>query len=109
MPENRGWCLKKFGKTVSTHGTNCRRGGGVFQKFQNADSDHAVWYRWYDPPCPHFDQVSGKTMDGSNVIRQKVSFLAILGHFGAFSAIKEPLGTQRELFSEISEYYIFPL
>ena len=24
-------------------------GGGVFPKFQNADSDHTVWYRWYDP------------------------------------------------------------
>ena len=57
---------------------------------------------------PHFDRVSEKTMDGSNVMRQKVSFLAILGHFGAFLAIKEPLGTQRELFSKIRECYIFP-
>ena len=37
-----------------------------------------------------------------------MSFLVILGHFGAFSAIKEPLGTQRELFSKIRECYIFP-
>ena len=33
---------------------------------------------------PHFDQVSEKTIDGSNVMRQKVSYLATLGHFGAF-------------------------
>ena len=47
-------------------------------------------------------------MDGSNAMRQKVSFLATLGHFCAFLATKEPLGMQRELFSKIREYYIPP-
>ena len=47
-----------------------------------------------------------KTMDGSNAMWQKVSFLATLRHFGAFLAIKEPLGTQRESFSKIRECYI---
>ena len=58
---------------------------------------------------PNFDRVLEKTMNGSNVIRQKVSFLATLGHFGAFLAKKEPLGTQRELFSKIRECYISPI
>ena len=58
---------------------------------------------------PHFDRFSEKTMDGSKVMRLKVSFLAILGHFGAFLALKEPLGTQRGLFSKIQECYFLPL
>ena len=44
---------------------------------------------------------SEKGMDGSNVIKQKVSLLATLGHFEAFLAIKEPLGMQQEIFSKI--------
>ena len=36
---------------------------------------------------PHFDRVSEKAMDGSNVMGQKGSFLATLGYFGAFLAI----------------------
>ena len=66
------------------------------------------FYIWYN--CLHtLTEFQKKTMDGSNVMRQKVSFLAILGHFGAFLAIKEPLGTQRELFSKIRECYIPPI
>ena len=57
---------------------------------------------------PHLDKFQEKATDRSNVIRQKVSFLAILGHFGAFLAIKEPLRAQRELFSKIRECYISP-
>ena len=57
---------------------------------------------------PHLTKFQEKATDRSNVLRQKVSFLAILGHFGAFSAIKEPLATQRELFSKIRECYIPP-
>ena len=64
------------------------------------------FYIWYN--CLHtLTEFQKKTMDGSNVMGQKVSFLAILGHFGAFLAIKEPLGTQRELFSKIRECYSF--
>ena len=56
---------------------------------------------------PHFDRVSEKTMDGSNVIRHKVSFLATLGHFGAFLAIKEPLDRNAGYFQK-SENVTFP-
>ena len=55
---------------------------------------------------PHFDRVSEKTMDGTNVMRQKVSFLAIVGHFGAFLAIKEPLG-RNEIYFRKSENVSF--
>ena len=48
-----------------------------------------------------------KTMDGSTVMRQKVSFLATLGHFGAFLAIKEPLGRNENYFRKI-ENVTFP-
>ena len=65
------------------------------------------FYIWYN--CLHIlTKFQEKATDGSNVIRQKVSFLAILGHFGAFLAIKEPLGTQWELFSKIRECYLSP-
>ena len=60
------------------------------------------FYIWYN--CIHIlTKFEKKTMDGSNVIRQKVTFLATLRHFGAFPAIKEPLRTQRDLFSKIQE------
>ena len=36
---------------------------------------------------------------------QKVSFLAISGHFGAFLTLFEPLGTQSEFFQKIYKYY----
>ena len=48
-------------------------------------------------------------MDESNVMRQKSVILATLGLFGAFLALKEPLGTQRELFSKIREGYTSPI
>ena len=64
-----------------------------------------IWYNFLHT----LTEFQKKTMDGSNVMRGKVSFLATLGHFRAFLAIKEPLGTQRELFSKIWECYISPI
>ena len=49
---------------------------------------------------PHFDRVPEKTMDESNVMRQKVPFLSTLGYFGAFLAIKEPLGHNENYFQK---------
>ena len=51
---------------------------------------------------PNFRKNNGwiKCYEAKSVI------LGTLGHFGAFLAIKEPLGTQRELFSKIRECYI---
>ena len=39
-------------------------------------------------------------MEGSKVMGQKVSFLAISGHFGAFFTLFEPLGMQSEFFQK---------
>ena len=47
-----------------------------------------------------------KTMDGSKVMKLKVSFLAILGHFGAFLALKSPWGRNEDYFQK-SENIIF--
>ena len=40
---------------------------------------------------------------------QKVSFLAISGHFGAFLTLFEPLGTQSKFFFQKSENTIPPI
>ena len=52
---------------------------------------------------PHFDQVSGKTMDGSNVIRHKVSFLAILG---LFSNKRAPGDAMRIIFKNLRMLHV---
>ena len=40
------------------------------------------------------------------VMRQKVSFLAISGHFGAFLTLFEPLGTQSEFFKNLKILFL---
>ena len=59
---------------------------------------------------PDFDRVSEKTIDGSNVMRGKVSFLATLGHFGAFLAIKKsPWGRNENYFQKSENVTVPPI
>ena len=48
-------------------------------------------------------------MDGSKVMEQKVQFLAILGRFGAFLTLFDPLGGERDFFSKIRECHILTI
>ena len=57
---------------------------------------------------PQIDRVSEKNNGWIKCYEGKSVIFATLGHFGAFLAIKEPPGTQRELFSKIRECYIPP-
>ena len=48
-------------------------------------------------------------MDGSKVMGQKVPFLAILGRFGAFLTLFDPIEGERDFFSKIQECHILTI